>query len=128
MSGGDDEEQPSQPEQPLQDPRPVEPAATSAPVSEPTAPRFRVLLRKHAAKTLSKLEKKDQKKLAEVVRALGFDPMPHNHEWMTDSKDEDTGLPLHRVRCGDFRITYVIDTERGTVDVSAIGDRKEVYR
>lgn len=35
---------------------------------------------------------------------------------------------LWRLRVGDWRVVYVIDDERGVVDIRLIGPRGEVYR
>jgi mRNA interferase RelE/StbE len=39
-----------------------------------------------------------------------------------------SGREEYRVRAGDYRVLYVVDDAAGSIEVVAVGNRKDVYR
>ena len=39
-----------------------------------------------------------------------------------------SGRQEYRIRAGDYRILYVVDDQARTIEVVAVGNRKDVYR
>lgn len=75
-----------------------------------------------AARQLEKLPRTVQERLSPTISALGDDPFPGG------SKALEGRRRYRRVRVGDYRIVYQVDTEAATVLVVALGHRKDIYR
>jgi mRNA interferase RelE/StbE len=56
-----------------------------------------------------------------VLRALAGNPLPPG-----TVKLEGSGV--YRIRIGDYRAVYGVDSEAGAVDVRVVADRKDVYK
>lgn len=87
---------------------------------------YRIELTPAAGKVLAKLAKADRRFLKKIDRAildLAENPNPSNCKQLAC---EDP--PLYRLRVGDYRILYHIETEVLVVLVIHIGHRKDVYR
>ena len=84
--------------------------------------RYKVKLKKSAAKALSKLPRSAQKRIAKKVNSLESKlPSPET----TKMKGNN---PFHRVRVGDYRIVYEIQNVVLVVLIIKIGNRKDIYR
>lgn len=82
---------------------------------------YRVVVVRRAQKEALKLPKKDQKRIAEAITSLQFDPYG--------------GKKLHgdqegkwSIRVWPYRIIYTIEKKIVTVTVVSIGHRKNMYR
>jgi len=75
-----------------------------------------------ADKAMDKLPKAIQSRMVEKAMALGGNPRP------TGSVKLGGASGLWRVRVGDYRIAYLIDDERQTVDIRIVAHRREIYR
>ncbi len=83
---------------------------------------YRVEVKPSAAKTLRRLDKPVQKRIAAKIEALAHDPRPPGCESIA-------GEPgLLRIRSGDYRIIYTANDKELLVLVIRIGHRGEVYR
>jgi mRNA interferase RelE/StbE len=82
---------------------------------------YKVLVRKSAADELSRVPKKDLRRIVDRIRALGEEPRPHGCEKLS-------ALERYRVRQGDYRVVYSIKDGEQTVEIVKIGHRSEVYR
>ena len=84
--------------------------------------RYKVKFKKSAAKTLSKMPRSAQSRIAEKIDSLESNlPSPET----TKMKGNN---PFHRVRVGDYRIIYEIQNDLLVVLIVKIGNRKDVYR
>jgi mRNA interferase RelE/StbE len=79
---------------------------------------------KAAAKILTRMQPKLAASILKKMEALAGDPMARhaNVETMQGLKD------AFRLRQGDWRIIFEIDSEEGVVRVTKIGPRGQVYR
>jgi len=71
---------------------------------------------------IKKINKADQKRIAETVRGLASDPFPEGFGSVV-------GLPgFWRVKCRDYRIVYTTNEDDQTIVVGRIAHRREVYK
>jgi len=84
--------------------------------------KYRVELKRSAAKALKKIPKSDQRHIRDKIDSLSENlPEPAT----TKMKGEN---PFHRIRVADYRIIYEIHGHVLLIIVLKIGHRKEVYR
>ncbi|MBU0457851.1 type II toxin-antitoxin system RelE/ParE family toxin [Patescibacteria group bacterium] len=82
---------------------------------------YTVKLSKGADKTLSGLDKRDQQRIILALGGLEQDPF-------VGKKLQGRFGGMWSVRVVPYRIIYSIDKKIVTVNVVAIGDRKDVYK
>ena len=82
--------------------------------------QYQVVFKESAAKSLSKLPKKIQRRIQGVITTLESNPLPPVALKLT-------GRDAYRIRVSDYRIIYSIDGNILTVVVVAIGHRREIY-
>jgi mRNA interferase RelE/StbE len=80
-----------------------------------------VLIARRAHRFLAQLDPPDYPRVRDAVRQLGENPLPPGAVKLSGRKG-------WRIRVGDYRILYVIDSEADTVTVLDIGHRKDIYR
>ena len=92
--------------------------------------KYKITIKKSAAKELSDIPKKDLLKIVKRIQSLAQNPTPR-----LLVEDKSGGGPQklsrkeeYRVRQGDYRIVYSVDDKVLAVDVVKIGHRREVYR
>jgi len=92
--------------------------------------KYKITIKKSAAKELSDIPKKDLPKIVKLIQTLAQNPPPR-----LLVEDKSGGGPQklsrkeqYRVRQGNYRIVYSVDDKVLAVDVVKIGHRREVYR
>jgi mRNA interferase RelE/StbE len=84
--------------------------------------KYRIEVKRSAAKALKKIPKPDRKRIAEKIDSLAEDfPNPETTKMKGDN-------PFHRIRVGDYRIVYEIQNEVLVILIVKIGHRKDIYR
>ena len=83
-------------------------------------PEYQILITKTAQKQLDKLPESVSGLLIEAIHDLASNPRPYGYKKLK-------GRDGYRIRKGDFRIIYDIFDKILTVEVIAIGNRKDVY-
>ena len=83
--------------------------------------KYRITIKKSAAKELEALPKKDLQRIIKRIRALAENPRPHGSKKLSRKEE-------YRVRQGDYRIVYSIEDKDSLVDIFKIGHRREIYR
>ena len=83
---------------------------------------YRVEITSQAEKTLRKLDKASQRRIAARIDELAENPRPRDCKKLADQDD------LWRIRVGNFRIVYQVLDRKLLVLVIRIGDRKDIYR
>ncbi|MFC1494363.1 type II toxin-antitoxin system RelE/ParE family toxin [Thermodesulfobacteriota bacterium] len=84
--------------------------------------KYRIEVKKSAAKALKKIPKVDRKRIVDKIDDLAENPDgPETIKMKGDN-------PFHRVRVGDYRIVYEIQNDVLLVLIVKIGHRKEIYR
>ena len=74
-----------------------------------------------AQKQLSKINRKDQTRIIQAVRALSETPKPNGCKKLS-------GRTAWRIRIGSYRVIYEIQNEKLIILVINIGHRKDIYR
>ena len=82
---------------------------------------YSVRIKRSAEKEMDNLPKSAFDRIAESIRALETDPRPHGSRKLR-------GLELYRLRVGTYRILYTVDDSNQSVEIIAVGHRKDVYR
>ena len=83
--------------------------------------KYRITIKKSAAKELEALPKKDLQRIIKRIQTLAQNPRP-------DGSQKLSGKEQYRVRQGDYRIVYSIEDKDSLVDIFKIGHRQEIYR
>ena len=83
--------------------------------------RFSIELKSSARKSLEKLEVKDRLRVYAAIELLSENPRP-------PLSVRIKGSEFLRVRVGDYRILYSINTGRLIILIIDIGHRREIYR
>lgn len=83
--------------------------------------KYRITIKKSAAKELADIPKKDLLKVIKRIQLLCENPRPIGSQKLSARQQ-------YRVRQGDYRIVYSIKDKELLVDIVKIGHRREVYR
>jgi len=83
--------------------------------------KYRITIKKSAAKELQDIPKKDLRKIVKRIQALAENPRPTGSQKLSAQQQ-------YRIRQGDYRTVYSIDDKELLVDIVRIGHRREVYR
>lgn len=84
-------------------------------------PPYKIEIKKSALKELSRLPRSDLNKVIDKIQNLAQDPRPADCKKLTAEEK-------YRIRCGNYRILYLIEDNILMVVVVKIGHRKDVYR
>jgi len=82
---------------------------------------YTVILKRTAEKELARLPATLHRRIVAKLLELENDPRPPGVQKLH-------GHDGHRIRIGDYRVLYLIEDPRETIQVTAIGHRREVYR
>lgn len=83
---------------------------------------YRIEVKKSAAKSLRKIPKADQKRIADKIDSLAENtPNP-------DTTKMKGNNPFHKIRVGDYRIIYEIHENVLSILIVKIGHRKDIYK
>ena len=83
--------------------------------------KYRLEIKRSAAKELEALPPKDRTRVVARIQALAGDPRPVGVEKLSDQE-------RYRVRQGNYRILYEIHDEVLLVVVVKLGNRRDIYR
>ena len=83
--------------------------------------KYKVEIKRSAVKEIEVLPRKDILSILEKIRRLGDDPRPSDCKKLS-------GQEKYRIRCGDYRILYLIENDVLTIYIVKVGHRKDVYR
>ncbi len=84
---------------------------------------YKVVISQKAEKDFIKIPKETVIKIVEKIDSLANDPYPHGSTKIKASEEE-----LYRIRQGNYRVLYVVESEIKIVEVRRIGHRKDIYR
>jgi mRNA interferase RelE/StbE len=82
---------------------------------------YRVILHRPAEKELDRLAVGIRQRIGAKLLELENNPRPYGVQKLQ-------GHDGYRIRIGDYRVLYLIDDRTGTIEVLAVGHRREVYR
>ena len=84
--------------------------------------KYRIEVKRSAAKALKKIPKPDRKRISEKIDSLA-EKLPNPD--ITKMKGNN---PFHKVRVGNYRIIYEIQDNFLLILIVKIGHRKDIYR
>lgn len=82
---------------------------------------YTVILKRSAEKELDRLPAKLHERVTAKLLELERHPRPRGVQKLH-------GQDCYRIRIGDYRVLYLIDDRSATVEIIAVGNRREVYR
>ncbi len=82
---------------------------------------YTVRLKRSAERELKKLPTTMHDRVVKELARLAETPRPHNVKKLS-------GQEGYRLRVGDYRVLYLIDDAKKTIEIIAVGHRREVYR
>lgn len=82
---------------------------------------YTVILKRSAEKELDRLPAQVHGRITRKLLELEDNPRPRGVQKLQ-------GQDRHRIRIGDYRVLYIIDDRAQTVEIVAVGHRREVYR
>jgi mRNA interferase RelE/StbE len=83
---------------------------------------YKIQWKKSAKKELKKLDKQVILRILQAVENLAEDP------WQSASKKLVGSDSIYRIRVGEYRIIYSLESSVLTIEIIKVGHRKEVYR
>jgi mRNA interferase RelE/StbE len=83
---------------------------------------YKIQWKRSAKKELKKLDKQVIRRIIQAVENLAKDP------WQSTSKKLVGSDSIYRIRVGDYRIIYSLESSVLTIEIIKVGHRKEVYR
>lgn len=83
--------------------------------------RYRIEIKRSAAKELENIRGEDRDRIVEKIRSLADAPRPPQAKKLS-------GEEKYRLRQGDYRILFTVHDDVVTVMVVKIGHRREIYR
>ena len=83
--------------------------------------KYKITIKKSAAKELEDIPKKDLRKIIKRIQSLAQEPRPPGAQKLSRKQQ-------YRVRQGDYRIVYSVNDKDLVVDIFKIGHRREIYR
>ena len=75
-----------------------------------------------AARSLAKLERSFQRRIARRLDALVYEPRPKGSEKLRGAAGR------YRIRVGDYRIIYDIEDDELLILILRVGHRRDIYR
>ena len=83
---------------------------------------YQILFKRSVKKDLRKLAQTALDRIYERIEWLQSEPIPKNAQKLTGAEN------LYRIRCGDYRIIYSIDTDNHKIMIHYIRHRRDAYR
>ncbi len=83
--------------------------------------KYKITIKKSAAKELQDIPKKDLRKIVKRIQSLALNPRPQGCQKLS-------GQSRFRLRQGDYRIVYSVADKDLIVDIFKISHRREIYR
>ena len=82
---------------------------------------YEVAFKPSAFRSLAKLPKPAQRRILANIESLAENPFPSGVKKLKGDED------LYRIRAGDYRLSYQVQSDLLLVLVVRIGHRKEIY-
>jgi mRNA interferase RelE/StbE len=83
---------------------------------------FKLAWRSSTKKDVRKLPRQEIPRILAAAEALAADPFPHGCEKLSGAEH------TYRIRVGDYRLLYEVNTSTQAVEIQRVRHRKDVYR
>jgi len=84
--------------------------------------KYEILLSRTAEKQLRTIPKRDRERIVEAIQSLSIQPYPAGCRKLFGEE------AVFRIRVGDYRVIYEVESNKLLILVFKIGHRKEIYR
>ena len=84
-------------------------------------PRYSLKIKRSAEKDMDRLSAAVFDRVAETILQLEAEPRPHGSRKLRGTEE-------YRVRVGTYRVLYTVDDETRTIEIVAVGHRRDIYR
>jgi mRNA interferase RelE/StbE len=82
---------------------------------------YTIHIKASAEREMASLPKVAFQSISKKILDLEKNPRPQGCKKLS-------GRQEYRVRVGDYRVLYVVDDSAGSIEIVAVGNRKDVYR
>ena len=82
---------------------------------------MRIFITRKAEAELNKIPDESARNIGQKIFSLAKDSFPPNCKKLQ-------GQDNYRLRIGDFRVIYTVNTKKGELTILRVADRKTVYR
>lgn len=82
---------------------------------------YTIFVKRSTEKEINELPKDVFQRLSRTINKLKDDPFPHGAKKLSDRNE-------YRLRIGDWRILYIVNHSTKTIEIVAVGHRREIYR
>ena len=82
---------------------------------------MKIIILERAEKALKRIPRKDQLKIISAIDSLAKNPRPRQVKKLT-------AQPGFRLRCGNYRILYIVDQKSNAIFIARLAHRKDIYR
>ena len=82
---------------------------------------YQVRIKPSARRELERLDDPILQRVDKAILSLATNPHPRGSIKLT-------GVPLYRLRVGQYRVLYEVNVESQKVTIVSIGHRREIYR
>jgi len=83
---------------------------------------FKILWKKSTERDIREIDPNQVPRLIEVIESLAQDPYPRQCHKLRGAEK------LYRIRIGDYRVIYEVNTEEKTIIIYYIRHRREAYK
>lgn len=83
---------------------------------------YKIQWKQSAKKELKKLDKQTIRRILQAVEKLANNPYAKGCKKLAGSKS------VYRIRIGDYRVVYDIQSSTITIEIIKVGHRREIYR
>lgn len=82
---------------------------------------YTIILKRSAERELDELSEEVFTRITDRIQELELDPRRQGSKKLRGSNS-------YRIRIGDYRVIYTIDDRLETVEIVAVGHRRDIYR
>jgi len=83
---------------------------------------YKILWKRSAAKDLRVIDKKFITKILEAIESLSGNPFPKKYRKLIGTNS------TYRIRIGEYRIIYQLDSKSNVITIYQIRHRKDIYK
>lgn len=83
---------------------------------------YKIILKKSVEKDLRSIDSRYIPKIMSAIQSLVENPTPHGFRQLVGTEK------TYRIRIGDYRVIYLIDSLASEILIQHIAHRKDVYR
>ena len=83
---------------------------------------YKIIFKNSVEKDIRKVDKSQIPKLLETIQSLAKFPYPNSSRQLVGSEK------TYRIRVGDYRIVYFVDSELSEIIIQRVAHRKDVYK